>query len=87
MQQERAAHNPNVGTFIHPSTSAGKIMLNDILLWDFELTKNGALKKSQEYLQRILISFEYMTLCNIVFMSLITLSTVAIIHPYELHKG
>ena len=55
MDQERAIHKPKWLRFFYPSkkkNAVGTISLQDILLYGFELTKKGGLKKkSREYLQ------------------------------------
>ena len=56
MAQEKASHKPKWLRSFKISTkkdSLGTITFNDILLYDFELTKNGTLKKkSRDYLQK-----------------------------------
>ena len=53
MKQEKAAHKPKWSRFFQPSTSVGIITFHHILLYDFQLTNKGALKKkSREYLQK-----------------------------------
>ena len=42
--QERAAHKPRWLRYFHPSKKQGHIKRNYIILYDFELTKKGALK-------------------------------------------
>ena len=58
--QERAAHKPKWARFFKISTkkdAVGAIKISDILLYGFELTAKGALKKkSREYLQKILLA-------------------------------
>lgn len=52
MEQERAAHKSKWHRYFRQSNAVGKIMYNEILLYDFQLTERGALKKkSREYLQ------------------------------------
>ena len=54
MEQERAPHKPKWLRFFSPSTkkdSVSTVTFEDILLYDFQLTNKGALKKkSREYL-------------------------------------
>ena len=45
MKQEKAAHKPKWSRFFQPSTSVGTITFHHILLYDFQLTNKGALKK------------------------------------------
>jgi len=58
MEQERAPHKSKWLRYFSPSTkkdSVGTITFDDILLYDFELTSKGALKKkSREYWQEYL---------------------------------
>jgi hypothetical protein len=58
--QERAAHKPKWARFFKISTkkdAVGAVKISDILLYGFELTAKGALKKkSREYLQKILLA-------------------------------
>ena len=52
MQQERAPHKPKWLRFFKPSSVIRTVAFRQIILYDFELTKCGALKKkSREYLQ------------------------------------
>ena len=50
--QQKAAHKPRWLQFFLPSTQTRSIMIEEIVLYDFDLTKKGALKKkSRDYLQ------------------------------------
>ena len=52
MQQERAPHKPKWLRFFKMTSVIRTISFKQIILYDFELTKCGALKKkSREYLQ------------------------------------
>ncbi len=55
MEQEKAQHKSKWLRFFHPSLkkdAVGTISYGDIVLYDFVLTKKGALKKkAREYLQ------------------------------------
>ena len=55
MEQERAPHKPKWIRYFKPSTkrdAVGTVTINEILLYDFQLTKNGALKKKcRDYLR------------------------------------
>ena len=51
--QERATHKPKWLRYFLPGSTTTSIRYSDILLYDFQLTQKGALKKrSREYLQR-----------------------------------
>ncbi len=53
MEQERAPHKPKWLRYFKPTAVTGTISFEDVLLYDFNLTKSGALKKkSREYLQQ-----------------------------------
>ena len=53
LRQEKAAHKPWWSRFFIIATSCGTILINDIILYDFQLTSKGALKKkAHEYLQK-----------------------------------
>ncbi len=53
MEQERAPHKPKWLRYFKPTEVTGTISFEDILLYDFELTKCGALKKkTRDYLQK-----------------------------------
>lgn len=56
MVQERAPHKPKWQRYFRPksgTTALGNVAIQDIILYGFDLTKNGALKKqSREYLQK-----------------------------------
>ena len=53
LHQEKAAHKPRWSRFFIIATSFGTILINDIILYDFQLTSKGALKKkAREYLQK-----------------------------------
>ena len=56
MVQERAPHKPKWQRYFRPksgATALGNVAIQDIILYGFDLTKNGALKKqSREYLQK-----------------------------------
>ena len=53
LHQEKAVHKPRGSRFFIIATSFGTILINDIILCDFQLTSKGALKKkSHEYLQK-----------------------------------
>ena len=67
MEQEKAPHKPKWLRFFRPSSknTVGMITFNDILLHDFDLTNNGALKKrSREYLKEC---FKWSTLFGFPF--------------------
>ncbi len=57
MEQERAPHKPKWLRYFKPvpvtkKTAIGTLRIADIILYDFQLTNNGALrKKSRDYLQ------------------------------------
>ncbi len=59
MEQENAVHKPRwlrYFKFSKKKNAVSSIVLKEIVLYDFELTKNGALKKkSREYLQTITV--------------------------------
>ncbi len=59
MEQENAIHKPRWLRYFKLSkkkTAVSSIVLKEIVLYDFELTKNGALKKkSWEYLQTVIV--------------------------------
>lgn len=46
MNQERAPHKSRWLRYFKSSVHTGSVFLDDIILYDFELTKKGALKKS-----------------------------------------
>lgn len=46
MQQQKAPHKSRWLRFFEPSTDVGIISFAEILLYDFQLTKNGGLKKN-----------------------------------------
>ena len=58
MEQERAPHKPKWLRYFKPSPinrkdAIGTVKFEDVILYDFELTQNGALrKKSREYMQK-----------------------------------
>ena len=50
--QERARHKPRWMRFFTETKQSGALAVEDILLYDFSLTKKGALKKkTREYLK------------------------------------
>lgn len=52
--QEKAPHKPRWMRYFKETDKIGSLPLSDVVLYDFELTKNGALKKkSREYLQSL----------------------------------
>ena len=52
--QERAPHKPRWLRYFRPSTDSGQLQIDEIILYDFELTKKGALKKkTRDYLKEI----------------------------------
>ena len=51
---EKAATKPRWRRYFRPSNSQGKLSIDQIVLYDFSLTKNGALKKSRDYLKEIM---------------------------------
>ena len=52
MQQERAPHKPKWLRFFKMTSAIRTVSFKQIILYDFQLTKCGALKKkSREYLQ------------------------------------
>ncbi len=56
MEQENAVHKPRWLRYFKKKNAVSSIVLKEVVLYDFELTKNGALKKkSREYLQTIIV--------------------------------
>ena len=54
MEQEKAKHKSKWLRFFKQSSNVGIIKYSEILLYDFQLTDKGALKKkSREYLQEL----------------------------------
>lgn len=50
--QQKASHKPRWLRFFLPTTKTGNIKIEEIILYDFDLTNKGALKKkSRDYLQ------------------------------------
>ena len=50
--QQRASHKPRWLRFFMPTPDVGNIKIEEIILYNFDLTKKGALKKkSRDYLQ------------------------------------
>lgn len=65
--QERATHKPRWLRFFLPGMTKTWIRYSDILLYDFELTKKGSLKKkSREYLQKHFSWFIKSMSCSII---------------------
>ena len=58
--QERATHKPKWLRFFLPGNTSSCIRFSDILLYDFDLTQKGSLKKrSREYLQKQLLIMSF----------------------------
>ena len=54
LQQEKATHKPKWLRFFKSSSALGNILFSDIVLYDFDLTRHGALKKkARDYLKNL----------------------------------
>ena len=54
MVQEKASHKPKWARAFKKHSSSGIITFNEILLYDFQLTQNGCIKKkSRDYLKNL----------------------------------
>ncbi len=54
MAQEKASHKPKWARGFKHHSSSGIITFNEILLYDFQLTQNGCIKKkSRDYLKNL----------------------------------
>ena len=52
--QQRAPHKPRWLRYFSPSNVSGELKIDEIVLYDFNLTKMGSLKKkSRDYLKEI----------------------------------
>ena len=69
MEQERAPHKPKWLRYFKPSPitkndAIGTVSFANIILYDFELTNNGGLrKKSREYLKTFQVGFIFVFSC------------------------